>query len=199
MKATRTIELAKGVVITVVAEFCEYHTEGDAWEGRVAEHKAWVSTEITLEMNGKKFESVSGFTSDENYITKVLKLDDSIKAHSLFRDKTGKAIAINLKAENAEKVLAAIEEAKAEVITDEVKACKKAEAEAADKEERAEAQAVLEAAERVINNGSKLRTNAERKVWERNYNNAMNEGGEGYVPHYPSVEEYEAAKARLNR
>lgn len=199
MKATRTIELAKGVVITVVAELREYHTEGDAWEGRVAEHKAWVSTEITLEMNGKKFKSDSGFTSDENYITKVLKLDDSIKAHSLFRDKTGKAIAINLKAENAEKVLAAIEEAKADVTTDEVKACKKAETEVADKEERAEAQAVIEAAERVINNGNKLRTNAERKVWERNYNNAMNEGGEGYVPHYPSVEEYEAAKARLNR
>lgn len=47
--------------------------------------------------------------------------------------------------------------------------------------------------------GGKLRTNEERKVWEHNYNNLMNEGGEGYVPHYPSVEEYESAKARLNK
>lgn len=197
MKATKTIELAKGVKLSVISEFCEYHTEGDAWEGKVAEHKMWVSTEFVLEMNGKKYTS-NGVTTDLAVI-KALKLDDSVKAHFMFYDKNRNAIAINLKVENAEKVLAAIEETKAEVTPTRLVEAQAEEAEATDKAEKAEAQAVVTEAEAIINKGGKLRTNAERKVWERNYNNAVNEGGDGYVPHYPSIEEYEAAKARLDK
>ena len=181
MKATKTIELAKGVKLTVISEFCEYHTDGDVYEGKIAEHKMWVSTEFTLEMNGKKYTSDS-VTTDSTAI-KALKLDDSVKAHFMFYDKARNAVAINLKAENAAKVLAAIEETKAEVTPAKL----------------TEAQAVITEAEAIINKGCKLRTNAERKVWEHNYNNIVNEGGEGYVPHLPSVEEYEVAKKRLNK
>lgn len=197
MKATKTIELAKGVKLTVISEFCEYHTEGDAWEGKVAEHKMWVSTDFTLEMNGKKYTSNS-VTTDSTVI-KALKLDDSVKAHFMFYDKARNAVAINLKDENAAKVLAAIEETKAEVTPAKLTEAQAKEAEVTDKAEEAEAQAVVTEAEAIINKGGKLRTNEERKVWEHNYNNLMNEGGEGYVPHYPSVEEYESAKARLNK
>ena len=34
----------------------------------------------------------------------------------------------------------------------------------------------------------------EYKAWAKNYNNVVNEGGEGYIPDLPTTESYEAAK-----
>lgn len=44
----------------------------------------------------------------------------------------------------------------------------------------------------------KLYTREEAAEKYRNYNRLFNEGGEGYVPHFYTVEEYEFAKARLS-
>ena len=47
-------------------------------------------------------------------------------------------------------------------------------------------------------NQEKLYTKEEAERKRTAYNNAYNEGGEGYVPHFYTVEEYEYAKSKLN-
>lgn len=49
-------------------------------------------------------------------------------------------------------------------------------------------------AEKYIASGQKLMTLKEYKAWAKNYNNVVNEGGEGYIPDLPTTESYEAAK-----
>lgn len=44
----------------------------------------------------------------------------------------------------------------------------------------------------------KLYTKEEAAKKRRDYNNLYNEGGEGYVPHFYTIEEYEFAKTKLN-
>lgn len=44
----------------------------------------------------------------------------------------------------------------------------------------------------------KLYTKEEAVKKRRDYNNLYNEGGEGYVPHFYTIEEYEFAKTKLN-
>lgn len=45
---------------------------------------------------------------------------------------------------------------------------------------------------------SKLYTDEEAKSAKKCWNDLQNEGGEGYVPHFPTYEEYNAIKRRLN-
>ncbi len=42
-------------------------------------------------------------------------------------------------------------------------------------------------------------TKKERDRWERNYNSTYNDGGEGYVPHMVCLEEYQWAKAQIEK
>jgi hypothetical protein len=42
-------------------------------------------------------------------------------------------------------------------------------------------------------------TKKERDRWERNYNSTYNDGGEGYVPHMLCLEEYQWAKAQIEK
>ena len=44
----------------------------------------------------------------------------------------------------------------------------------------------------------KLYTKEEAVKKRRDYNNLYNEGGEGYVPHFYTIEEYEFTKTKLN-
>ena len=44
---------------------------------------------------------------------------------------------------------------------------------------------------------TKMMTTAERDAWEKEFNEIYNEGGEGFVPHYISVEELTDIKNRL--
>jgi len=48
-----------------------------------------------------------------------------------------------------------------------------------------------------ISDPSALPTKAEADAWMRNYNNVVNEGGSGFVPHKVSKEEYDAMQKRL--
>lgn len=99
--------------------------------------------------------------------------------------------------ETAPKFIEAIAEVEKEAQENVAEIREKIDAE--NKAEIAHAEKIVKEAEAIINDGGKLRTNVERKAWEKQYNNCMNEGGEGYVPHYPSIEEYENAKKVLNR
>lgn len=45
---------------------------------------------------------------------------------------------------------------------------------------------------------AKLYTEEEAKVARKMWNDIQNEGGEGYIPHFPTYGEYDAIKQRLN-
>lgn len=63
------------------------------------------------------------------------------------------------------------------------------------KEEIAEAKEIVKKAEKIgIKN---LMTEAEYRQWRTNYNNIMNEGGEGYIPRRITKEDYEWAVNKL--
>lgn len=77
--------------------------------------------------------------------------------------------------------------------SDEVKAYEKAEKEKENKEKIENAKKIIEKAEK--QEDIPIQAEAERRMKE--YNETMNEGGEGYVPHIISLEEYEFAKKIL--
>lgn len=56
---------------------------------------------------------------------------------------------------------------------------------------KAEAQKIIDEAATYT---KPLMTNAQYKIWAKNYNNAVNEGGEGYIPHRITVEQLDYAK-----
>ena len=192
-KAVREIVLKAGVKLVVEAEFCHYETEGDAWEGRVAENKSWVKISFELTINGKKLTTTNyhdGFMTHEN--GKFVNHEDMMTINF------GKSIIVCLTAPNKAKVVDAIESLKAEVTpagveTEEEKA-KREKAEA----ERKHAEYVIAECEKRLEHGA-LKTRAEAKIWLENYNNAMNEGGEGFLPKVWTVEDYEEAKAVLGK
>jgi len=190
MKATRTIELGKGATLEITSELNVLKTEGDTWEGIPAEYDIWINTDFAFCMNGKKYEKLLYHKKDASFKFWNWIPEDA----EAILTKADVGLRIALKAENAKKVEKAIEETKNEVMTDEAREffAKKEQAKKNGQKKRAEA--TIKKAEKIINNGGKLRTNKERAEWERNYNNVMNEGGEGFIPHSPSVEEYEEAK-----
>lgn len=195
MKAIRTIELGKGATLEITSELNVLKTEGDSWEGIPAEYDIWIKTDFAFCMDGKRCENLMYHKKDATF-----KFWNWIPAEAeAILTKADVGLRIALKAENAEKVEKAIEETRNEVMTDEAREffAKKEQAKKNGQKKRAEA--TVKEAEEIINNGGKLRTNKERAEWERNYNNVVNEGGEGYVPHYPSVEEYEEAKEILKK
>ena len=195
MKATRTIELGKGATLEITSELNVLKTDGDSWEGIPAEYDIWINTDFAFCMNGKKYEKLLYHKKDASFKFWNWIPEDA----EAILTKADIGLRIALKAENAEKVEKAIEETRNEVTTDEAREffAKKEQAKKNGQKKRAEA--TIKKAEKIINNGGKLRTSKERAEWERNYNNVMNEGGEGFVPHYPSVEEYEEAVQFLKK
>lgn len=93
-----------------------------------------------------------------------------------------------------EKINALIAEAKDEVISsdDQIASVERTTA-------AAKAEAEIAEAERVIDTAAKHEpmTAAELKKWRKAYNDANNEGGEGYVPERVSIEEADRARAIL--
>lgn len=83
-----------------------------------------------------------------------------------------------------------IEEGKAPEVVE----TEKVEAETRKSERKATAQAIVDEAATYT---TPLMTDAEYKVWRRNYNNLHNEGGEGFIPELVTVELLEEAKRIL--
>lgn len=192
-KAVREIELKEGVNLVVKAEFCHYETEGDVWEGRVAENKSWVKISFELALNGRTLTATNyhdSFLTHEN--------GKHINHEDMMTINFGSGVVVGLTASNKAKVMDAIESLKAEVTpagveTEEEKAKKEKAA-----SERKRAEYVVAECEKRLEYGA-LKTRAEAKIWLENYNNAMNEGGEGFLPKVWTVEDYEEAKAVLGR
>lgn len=61
-------------------------------------------------------------------------------------------------------------------------------------EEIKEAKAIISDIE---NRETEILSDADEKIWRRNYNNINNEGGEGYTPNRATLEDIEKAKAIL--
>jgi len=88
-------------------------------------------------------------------------------------------------------------------LQDVIEAGKSTEVEATEQKEQENkrAEEILEA-KRILDKASKqpkIMTNAEYAEWRRLYNNAMNEGGEGYIPELVTVEQLEWAKSILGQ
>lgn len=84
-----------------------------------------------------------------------------------------------------------------------IEAGKNVEVEATEQKEQENkrAEEILEA-KRILDKASKqpkIMTNAEYAEWRRRYNNAMNEGGEGYIPKRVTKEQIEWAKKVLGK
>jgi len=77
--------------------------------------------------------------------------------------------------------------------SEEVKAYEAKKAETTKAELKAEAQRIIEKAAKQ----EKIMTKAEYKEWAKRYNNAANEGGDGYIPELVTVEQLEWAKKTL--
>ncbi|MBQ2601739.1 MAG: hypothetical protein II584_05070 [Treponema sp.] len=187
-KAVREIELKAGVNLVVKAEFCHYETEGDVWEGRVAENKSWVKISFDLTLTTTNYHD--GFLTHEN--GRHINHDDMMTINF------GRDVVVGLTESNKAKVMDAIESLKAEVtpagVETEEEKSKREKAES----ERKHAEYVIAECEKRLEHGA-LKTRAEAKEYLRNYNNAMNEGGEGFLPKIWTVEDYEEAKAVLGR
>jgi hypothetical protein len=92
---------------------------------------------------------------------------------------------------HTEEIMTAYREAVAEGTSEECKA-----------EEQKEHQAEIERAKELISRAESQKdipTAAEHKIWARNYNNVVNEGGEGYIPVIITKEQYESAKQFVAR
>lgn len=61
-------------------------------------------------------------------------------------------------------------------------------------ERKAEAQKIVDDAAKYT---TPLMTDAQYKVWAKNYNNVVNEGGDGYVPHLITIEQLAYARKVL--
>lgn len=88
-------------------------------------------------------------------------------------------------------------------LQDVIESGKSAEVEATEQKEQENkrAEEILEA-KRILDKASKqpkIMTNAEYAEWRKRYNNAMNEGGEGYIPELVTVEQLEWAKSILGQ
>lgn len=84
--------------------------------------------------------------------------------------------------------------------TPEVKAYEAAKKEESRKNNIADAERIIKAAETTRKNADgSLMTNEQAKTWRRRYNDAMNEGGEGYIPEVITREAYDWAKSIVGK
>lgn len=190
-KSSGTVTLASGVKVTINIAKSVTVIKGDAWEGRLSE--TIVLREVTVNavcpdgstINGGDIKNLNDmFADDRDMIAKgaVARVSGTGLCFSKASYDQVMELYNALDADSDFPEYAEITE-------------KKEQAEAA--ETTKEAQKIIEAAEREIASSGKLMTAAEVSVWKRNYNNVVNEGGEGYVPTRISQEQYEYAKAKI--
>jgi hypothetical protein len=137
--------------------------------------------EIVLDADGVKIET------GKNEIVETMIITASVNGQIVARSTSGYMVC-NPEASKA--IIALIDECKAEETAEvaEVKAAEKA-------EEVAEAQEIVAAAEKQTT----IPTAAQYREFRRRYNEIHNEGAEGYIPTMITKEQYEAAKAIINR
>lgn len=153
--------------------------------------------EIVLDADGVKIET------GKNEIVETMIITASVNGQIVARSTSGYMMADSrfpagciqigrmvCNPEASKAIIALIDECKAEETAEvaEVKAAEKA-------EEVAEAQEIVAAAEKQTT----IPTAAQYREFRRRYNEIHNEGAEGYIPTMITKEQYEAAKAIINR
>jgi len=185
-----------GATFIICHKYHKIHEDGDPVADKASYNNETNSTSIDVILpNGKKltdghFQKIEKYMTDNPSPT----LKNCIKGGCEYVIGFCGFGYIGASKETAPKILELIAEVEKEATENVAEIREKIDAE--HDAEIAHAEKIVKKAESIINDGGKLRTNAERKAWEKQYNNCMNEGGEGYVPHYPSIEEYENAKKK---
>lgn len=191
MKDTLKLSLTSGTEITLVAEYSEAmeHETSDS-DGYKIDHgiKPVIRGELKAYIGGKLVDSCYSPSSWDLYDT------SDERALAVGATKRIYGIKVALTEANATLYKEWIDRVIEEGTTEEAREyrVKKEAAERAAEKDRV--LKYIERAEKYMESGQKLMTLEEYRVWARNYNNAVNEGGEGYVPDLPTLEAYEAAK-----
>lgn len=180
-EATREIELAKGVVLTVKAVYVYDHEDGDVMADKATHHIEYTKVVYSININGKVLQG--------GQLRKSLNKDFDYEI--MFKDTK-----IGLKPETAERVLTAEKEAMAEVEPVEF-AEKKAEAEKAEAEKEI-AEIEMKIAE-IEKSNNIFETEAEANAERERLNELYNEGGDGFLPKVYSVEYLNTLKNKINR
>ncbi len=192
----KIVELAKGVVIIVEAEYYCIHEDADLIADKFGYHDEGIKVNIGLDFNGKHYDNgnVAEITSER--LREIKKAPEDVEIEVFWADRK-EPVKFFLKKENADRLRAAMEAAKDEEAPADYKAKVAAEKEKEKETEIKECENLIAKCEDVIKNQGRLKTKDEAKEWLRNYNNVMNEGGEGFLPRVYTQEEYEVSKKRL--
>lgn len=180
-EATREIELAKGVILTVKAVYVYDHEDGDVMADKATYHNEYTKVVYSLNLNGKVLQG--------GQLRKSLNKD--FDCEIMFKDTK-----IGLKPETAERVLTAEKEAIAEVEPVEFTE-KKAEAEKAEAEKEI-AEIEMKIAE-IEKSNNIFETEAEANAERERLNELYNEGGDGFLPKVYSVEYLNTLKNKIKR
>lgn len=152
--------------------------DGDVY---VSGKRTHVEANLELWADGKKFDS----SSDINF-WRIIDAKDGLKKIW--------GLKVLMTPEQAEIVDTFLKGVIADGKAPEVVESEKVEADTRKAERKATAQAIVNEAATYT---TPLMTDAEYKVWRRNYNNLHNEGGEGFIPELVTVELLEEAKKIL--
>ena len=185
-KSVATIKV-EGSYINQTADGVEYGKE------------LYIKSEITITKNGEVIESAWGLAETMDYAGYKSFFERNSLDKDVVLSKVGKCQAIGK--EYAEAINAAIMEMREEIaiaFNEQTDAEKSAIKKAAEQAEKIEcAQGVVAGAEK--EGVENLLTRAELEVWKKEYNDGMNEGGEGYIPNRISKEAYQSAVETLKR
>lgn len=192
----RTVELAKNVVITVIAEYYCIHEEADLMADKFGYHSEGVKVSVDLDFDGKKYENGTVEELTTERLKQIMKAPEEAEMQIFWHDKN-EPVKFFLKKENADNLKKAIESAKDEESPAEYKAKVKSKKAQEKEAEIKDLENLIAKCEDVIKANGNLKTKEEAEKWLRNYNNVMNEGGEGFLPRVYTQEEYLSAKKRL--
>jgi hypothetical protein len=187
-EAVRIVKLGS-TDFTVKCEKTLLKIEGDIWEGRCGETICDCKTRIEFTVQGHDFSGRLEIVDAKNPVYKRF----AGNYGCIFGTPVG------LKKESYDLLAKAVSEVEAEASFAEYDDYVKAEKESDAAAERTEAEQVIAKADAEIATKGKLMTAKEIAVWNRNYNNVMNEGGEGYIPEHVSKEMYEDAVKTVRR
>lgn len=194
MEDTLKLTLTSGTEITLVAEYSEVmeHEISDSDGYKIDRGvKPVIRGELRAYIGGKLVDSCCSPSSWGLYDT------SDEKAVAVGATKRIYGIKVALTEANASLYKAWIDNVIETGTSQEAQEYRAKEEKKAKESKKASALQYIARAEKYMTSGQKLMTIEEYKAWARNYNNVMNEGGEGYIPDLPTKEAYEAAKKEI--
>jgi len=191
----REIAFGKSIArITVEASYINQVADGIEY-GK----EFYIKSEVAIIKDGEVIENSRGLAEIMDYAGYKNFFERNGLAKDMVLSKVGKCQALGKEA--AEAINEAIKEMREEIAiafneqTDAEKSAIKKAAEQAEKIEYYEGVIASAEKEGVEN----LLTRAELEIWRKEYNDGMNEGGEGYIPTRISKEQYEEALSVIGR